>query len=107
MTLEHAKNLGKFVFLYKLTCILLTKLLGRTSLNNFLAGFSCGYYVWRNKTPVNYQIVLYLFSRVAMALNDMLYERVKRVMKGLERVDTRKYYHVFAALIWGVVMWIF
>lgn len=56
---------------------------------------------------MNYQIVLYLFSRVAMALNDMLYERVKRVMKGLERVDTRKYYHVFAALIWGVVMWIF
>lgn len=74
MTLEHAKNLGKFVFLYKLMVALLQRLYKRTSLNNFLSGLVCGYVVWRHKTPVNYQIVLYLFSRVVVALLEMAYD---------------------------------
>jgi hypothetical protein len=56
-------------------CILLEKAYKKTSLNNFISGFVCGYIVWRHKTPVNYQIVLYLFSRVAMALVEMAWEK--------------------------------
>lgn len=107
MTLEHAKNLGKFVFLYKLTCILLEKVLGKTSFNNFLSGFIWGYFVWGHKTPVNYQIVLYLFSRIMMALVEMIYYKAKGLSDTKSTKTTRRYYHIFTALIWGIVMWIF
>jgi hypothetical protein len=37
----------------------------------------CGYFIWGDKTPVNYQIVLYLFSRIVVALIDMAYKKYK------------------------------
>ena len=109
MTLEHARNLGKFVFLYKLTVILLERIYKKTSLNNFLAGMLCGYIVWREKTPVNYQIVLYLFSRITIALINMLYKKYKEGQTGHaeQRFEKNVVYPLFAALVWGIVMWIF
>lgn len=82
MTLEHARNLGKFVFLYKLCVIIFEKIYKKTSLNNFVAGTLCGYFVWKEKTPVNYQIVLYLFSRITVALMDMAYRKYKEGQVG-------------------------
>jgi peroxisomal membrane protein 4 len=81
MTLEHASNLGKFVCLYKLLCAVLERLYKKTSLNNFFAGMVCGYFVWGDKTPVNYQIVLYLFSRIFVALVDMAYRKYKEAKR--------------------------
>jgi len=49
---EHARNLGLFVFGYKATCILLEKLVGKRSINNFIAGFLFGGLIFGRKTPV-------------------------------------------------------
>lgn len=50
--LEHAVNLGLFVFSYKASCILLAKLWGERPLNNFIAGFVFGGLIFGRKTPV-------------------------------------------------------
>lgn len=65
---EHGKKLGMFVFFYKLTCLLLSKLLGTRPFNSFIAGFLVGGIVFGKKTPINYQINLYLLSRITIAL---------------------------------------
>lgn len=106
-TMEHALNLGKFVFLYKLSCILLEKIYKKTSLNNFIAGFVCGYFIWGHKTPVNYQIVLYLFSRILIGLADMVYKKIQKRNGRKDSKPGKMIYPLFAALIWGIVMWIF
>jgi peroxisomal membrane protein 4 len=64
---EHGKKLGTFVFFYKATCILLAKLFGSRPLNSFIAGFLVGGLIFGKKTPINYQINLYLFSRIIIA----------------------------------------
>ena len=55
LTYEHAKNLGLYVFLYKSTVCLLTKMRAKKcKSNNFLSGLLCGYIVFgRNQTAVN------------------------------------------------------
>jgi peroxisomal membrane protein 4 len=65
---EHGKKLGTFVFFYKATSILLAKLLGSRPINSFIAGFLVGGIIFGKKTPINYQINLYLFSRIIIAL---------------------------------------
>jgi peroxisomal membrane protein 4 len=65
---EHGKKLGTFVFFYKITCLLLAKVWGKRPLNSFIAGFIVGGLVFGKKTPINYQITLYLFSRITIAL---------------------------------------
>ena len=65
---EHGKKLGTFVFFYKLLCLILRKIAGYRPLNSFVAGFLVGGLVFGKKTPINYQINLYLFSRITIAL---------------------------------------
>lgn len=65
---EHGKKLGTFVFFYKTACILLAKFFGQRPLNSFVAGFVVGGIVFGKKTPINYQINLYLLSRIIIAL---------------------------------------
>lgn len=72
---EHGKKLGLFVFFYKLTCLLLEKTTGYRPLNSFVAGFVVGGLVFGRKTPINYQINLYLLSRITIALAEMLYRK--------------------------------
>jgi peroxisomal membrane protein 4 len=72
---EHGKKLGMFVFFYKLSCLMLEQLMGPRPLNSFIAGFIVGGLVFGKKTPINYQINLYLLSRITIALAEMLYKR--------------------------------
>ena len=72
---EHGKKLGIFVFCYKLVCLLLKKSFGYRPFNSFIAGFFVGALVFGKKTPINYQINLYLFSRITIALIEYLYSR--------------------------------
>lgn len=65
---EHGKKLGTFVFFYKAACILLGNAFGKRPLNSFVAGFIVGGLVFGKKTPINYQINLYLLSRIIIAL---------------------------------------
>lgn len=75
---EHASNLGKFAFIYKALCILIAKSFHHAPWNSFVAGLIGGYVVFSDKTPVNYQIVLYLFSRVVMGLIYLAYKKLYR-----------------------------
>ncbi len=74
MALQHGKNLGLFVFSYKASCLILNKLFGKKSINNFISGFIFGGLIFGKNTPINHQIVLYLFSRVFVALITMIYK---------------------------------
>ena len=97
---EHSLNLGIFAFLYKaVRCILLNNLKLSDASSSFTAGLICGGLVWgRKRTPINYQIVLYLLSRnITGMLN-------KQVSEGkIRRLDA---YPLFAALTWAVVMYL-
>lgn len=73
--IEHGKKLGIFVFLYKLSCLLLHKLVGNRKSNHFIAGFVIGGLVFGKKTSINYQINLYLLSRIVVALTEYCYTK--------------------------------
>jgi hypothetical protein len=66
-----------------------------------MAGAIGGYVVWGRYSGVNYQIVLYLASRVLVAL-------AKRAhIHSPIKLDVSKGYPLFAATVWGVVMILF
>ncbi|KAI8336765.1 peroxisomal membrane protein 4 [Chlamydoabsidia padenii] len=101
-TKQHAKNLGTFATIYKTLMYLQKKLNGdkEADYHAFVAGLVGGYYVFGENNNINQQIVLYLFSRVVMALVKL---PVKR-----EILDAPQHtYPIFAAVIWGTVMWLF
>lgn len=79
---EHGKKLGTFVFLYKLVCLILEKTTGYRPFNSFIAGFVVGAWVFGKKTPINYQINLYLLSRITVALIEFLYKKYFPDRKG-------------------------
>eukprot|EP01083_Nonionella_stella_P044387 119517_1 len=105
-TKEHSLHLGKFVCLYKLLIVVIRRLLSYPH-NHFpiihlLAGFIGGGIVWGERTSVNHQINLYVFSRIFMGL----------IRSGVERkvFDGSKWkiwYLLFAATTWAIVMYLF
>ncbi len=80
LTFQHARNLAAFVGIYKGSLAVLRLLdsegldpkrgygVAARPLHALVAGAAGGYAVWANYSSVNFQIVLYLFSRVAVAL---------------------------------------
>ena len=60
---EHAFNLGKFVFIYKLIVQILDKYIQKNTSNTFIAGTIGGAIAFGTKTPVSYQLFLYFLSR--------------------------------------------
>ncbi len=109
LAFEHGRNLGLFVCGYKALCILLEKLWGKKKVNSFISGFIFGGLIFGKKTPVNYQIVLYLLSRTILGLISLLYKKYwrKRWMQVKKPIE-RKYGHLLmAAIVWGLVMLIF
>lgn len=100
LTFEHAKNLGLFAFFYKLLVCLLNNLRGKGSkYHSFIAGSLVGYVVFRKKTSVNYQIVLYLLARILVGAGEKLTKQ--------EVIPRMRFYPILAALVWGVVMFLF
>ncbi len=63
-----------------------------------IAGAIGGYFVWGRYSKINVQINLYLLSRVVIALG-------KR--HGWHVEESKERYALFAALIWGIVMYLF
>lgn len=101
LTYEHSRNLGIFVLLYKSLMAIQAKIAGlEQSHHSFVAGLIGGYFIWGNYTSVNYQIVLYLFARILIGL-------VKLFAKKHQIVAPNQTYPVFAAIVWGIVMWLF
>lgn len=100
LTWEHARNLGSFVFMYKsLVCILRNLFKSRSLVFNFIAGFFCSYFfLSRENTPVNMQIMLYLLSRNILALSNMVSVNYLNNFNG---------FTVTSMTVWGIVMFLF
>ncbi|KAI9282557.1 peroxisomal membrane protein 4 [Sporodiniella umbellata] len=101
-TKQHALNLGKFATIYKSLMIVQRKVNGgkEANLHPFIAGIVGGYFVFGENNGINQQIILYLFSRVVLAIVKV---PVKR-----EIIDAPEHtFPVFAAVVWGLVMWLF
>jgi peroxisomal membrane protein 4 len=69
-----------------------------------VAGAIGGYFVWGRYSAVNYQIVLYLTSRVLVGLGKYL-QQVYLPEEGAVSFDQS--YPLFAAVVWGLVMILF
>jgi len=101
-TYLHAKNLASMVFIYKsLTALLFWKTQERKQWHVFLSAFVGGYIVFGENNPINNQIVLYLFSRILFGLAKTA------VKRGVIPRPKVKVFPWLAALVWGVVLWLF
>eukprot|EP01012_Entosiphon_sulcatum_P050139 TRINITY_DN68911_c0_g1_i1.p1 TRINITY_DN68911_c0_g1~~TRINITY_DN68911_c0_g1_i1.p1 ORF type:complete len:199 (-),score=23.94 TRINITY_DN68911_c0_g1_i1:14-610(-) len=100
-TKQHAQNLGSFVLLFKAILYLLQFIEGKQSSSHaFLAGVIGGAVVFGSDNPVNMQINLYLLSRIILA----------GARIGVEKTGAsppKQSFRIFAALVWGIVMWQF
>ena len=98
---EHGLNLGMFVLLYKLTrCQLQNRVglsVGQASL---IAGGIGGAIIWgRSRTPINYQVVLYLLSRITTGL---VHHQVNQ-----GTIPDKEGFKPMAAVVWAIVMYLF
>jgi len=99
-TWEHARNLGLYVFLYKSFVRILNKIRGKKSkYHSLLAGLVVGYFIFGNKTNINYQVVLYLLSRVIVGGVANLAKKYKK--------DKIQAYPWLTAFCWAIVMFLF
>lgn len=117
LTYEHARNLAYFVVLYKSALaaaraarravgekVATDPGLPASGLDALVAGGLGGYVVWGHNTRVNYQIVLYLFSRVAVGIT------MRLARHGYPPFASFKFdatYPWLAASVWALVMWLF
>jgi peroxisomal membrane protein 4 len=98
-TIEHARNLGLYVFIYKVIVRFLASARSRESkIHNFIAGGISGFTMFGKKTPVNYQLSLYLLSRITVGIIDTVSKR-----KG----KSLNLYPWLTAICWGLVMFLF
>uniref|UniRef100_A0A914WG01 Peroxisomal membrane protein 4 n=1 Tax=Plectus sambesii TaxID=2011161 RepID=A0A914WG01_9BILA len=102
LTRTHAVNLAKFVFSYKLIHGGLGAIEGRKKeWHSFVAAFIMGYFVFGKNNGVNMQINLYLLSRIMVGLARLA------VQKGVLPEPQGAVFPWFAAVVWGVVLWLF
>ncbi|KAH8100519.1 peroxisomal membrane protein 4 [Cristinia sonorae] len=112
-TKTHAINLAKFVTLYKTLMLVQKKANGgkERSIDTFAAGLIGGYVVFGERSAINEQIVLYVCSRVVASFiprANSPYGMASTASAAVKPVppDSR-YFSVFAAVSWGLVMWLY
>ncbi|CAJ1945699.1 unnamed protein product [Cylindrotheca closterium] len=71
-----------------------------------LAGATGGYVVWGKYSSVNYQIVLYLTSRILIGLSKRCWEKFSPI-EYKNMLQHPKTYSLLSAAVWGVVMVLF
>ncbi|TPX34908.1 hypothetical protein SmJEL517_g02623 [Synchytrium microbalum] len=100
-TYTHSKNLALFVTIYKSVLLVLKKLRGVENQGDaFVAGIVGGYIIFGEDTAVNQQISLYVFARIMIGLASLAVK--KNVI-----AQPPHAYPVFAAVVWGIVMYLF
>uniref|UniRef100_H2ZAS9 Peroxisomal membrane protein 4 n=1 Tax=Ciona savignyi TaxID=51511 RepID=H2ZAS9_CIOSA len=110
-TFQHAKNLAQFTFLYKLLTTSLEKssavkpVVGKNPWHVIPAAALAGYYVFGENNPINTQINMYLLSRIIFGLCRLGAER--GCLPSEENMKGVKIFPVFAATVWGIVLWLF
>ena len=78
----------------------LNALRGRGSkYHSLLAGSTVGYVVFRKKTSVNNQIILFLLGRMLVGVGEKL--------KKQEIMPKMTFYPILASLVWGILMFLF
>ncbi|XP_069508248.1 peroxisomal membrane protein 4 isoform X1 [Ambystoma mexicanum] len=101
-TYTHSRNLACFVFTYKGLLALQTYLQGeRLQIHSFLAACIGGWLVFGENNHINSQINMYLLSRILFGLSRLAQE------KGYIPATKRDSFPLFAALVWGIVLWLF
>ncbi|EEY66272.1 uncharacterized protein PITG_03829 [Phytophthora infestans T30-4] len=118
LTFEHSKNLALFVGVYKSVLVVLRAHqehalerhvgtgVGKPGAHwhAAVAGGIGGYLVWGRYSSVNFQIVMYLMSRVLISLVRML------AAKGYQPFAQHRFKHVYpllATVVWASVMWLY
>ncbi|KAJ3220264.1 Peroxisomal membrane protein 4 [Dinochytrium kinnereticum] len=100
-TYQHSRNLALFVTIYKSLMAALRHLKGKEDdADAFVAGLVGGYIIFGKDNNINQQIVLYLFSRIMMGIAKL------SVKKGVIPQPPHAF-PIFAAVVWGIVMWLF
>jgi len=118
-TKQHARNLGLFSLIYKLTLLFLRRTSPDDkprSLDPFVAGLLGGYLVFgRSRSSVSQQIVIYVFARACLAAAKLAFKPKEFGGVGLggggtgeiRRLVERNGWPVFASLSWACIMWLF
>ncbi|KAH8914208.1 peroxisomal membrane protein 4 [Atractiella rhizophila] len=121
-TKTHSLNLGKFVALYK-TFLVLQKYLNRgkeRKADSFWAGLLGGWIVFGDRNAINEQIVLYVASRVIVSFfprdHPTTFSAPQPRPTNPLAVQppppryvplNKRTFEIYAALAWGLVMWLF
>ncbi|XP_021345783.1 peroxisomal membrane protein 4-like [Mizuhopecten yessoensis] len=101
-TYTHSRNLALFVFSYKaLTSLMAVAQNKPEQFHSFAAAFCAGYFIFGKYNKVNEQINLYLLSRILYGLAKLA---VKKGFIPKPKGDTFPW---FAAIVWGIVLWLF
>lgn len=112
-TRQHALNLAKFVTIYKSLMLVQKKANSNKerSIDSFVAGLIGGYFVFGDRNAVNEQIVLYVCSRVVASFIPRAaspYSMSSTASSPVKPVPPNaRHFSVFAALCWGLVMYLF
>lgn len=102
LTRTHSTNLAKFVFSYKLgTGAMAYAQKSRPQWHSALVAAVVGYFVFGDYNGVNMQINLYLLSRITVAFARLAVE------KGVISQPPVPVFPLFAAGVWGAVLWLF
>ncbi|KAK1156104.1 peroxisomal membrane protein 4-like [Acipenser oxyrinchus oxyrinchus] len=101
-TYTHSRNLACFVFTYKGLQTLQQRLQGKAcQSHSFLAACLGGWLVFGENNNINSQINMYLLSRILFGLSRLAVE------KGYIPQPKKDPFPLFAALVWGIVLWLF
>ncbi|XP_054837341.1 peroxisomal membrane protein 4 [Eublepharis macularius] len=101
-TYTHSRNLAYFVFTYKGLRALQTRIQGKKiPFHSFLAACIGGWLVFGENNNINSQINMYLLSRILFGLSRLAVE------KGYIPQPKQDPFPFFAAMVWGIVLWLF
>ncbi|KAJ6661113.1 hypothetical protein lerEdw1_016914 [Lerista edwardsae] len=101
-TYTHSRNLAYFVFTYKGLMALQSRIQRKKiPVHSFLAACVGGWLVFGENNNINSQINMYLLSRILFGLSRLAVE------KGYIPEPKQDPFPLFAALVWGIVLWLF
>jgi len=97
---QHGRNLGVFVFIYKLVQCFLSRAYGKVlPVFSFIAGIIGAYFVWSEKNSVNQQLCFYLLSRVLQG--------IAKSAQQVNYLPNKPSFAYISIICWGLVMYLF
>ncbi|XP_026553426.1 peroxisomal membrane protein 4 [Pseudonaja textilis] len=101
-TYTHSRCLSYFVFIYKGLMAMQSQMQGKkVPLHSFIAAFIGGWLVFGESNNINSQINMYLLSRILFGLSRLAVE------KGYIPQPKQDTFPIFAAMVWGIILWLF